>query len=297
MTESPTLDTLFQEAVSTIDSGNIAALDSLLSAHPQLVRERLNTPREWLRSQVGNALDSFFQYPYLLWFVAEDPVRNGKLPSNIPQVTHAILEALKREQVESQQEQLDYALQLVCFSWIARECDVQIGLIDVLVDAGASMQGCADNALVNGNFDAAAHLVKRGAPLTFTVALCLKDWERADSLAASVSSSEKQRGLVQAALHGNAQAVARALALGAEVNLPCPDLYSHASPLHHAVSAGSLETVKVLIEAGADTSTKDTAYQGTPLGWAHHCLADQKNDEGRERYGAIVRYLGQQTKT
>jgi len=47
-------------------------------------------------------------------------------------------------------------------------------------------------------------------------------------------------------------------------------LYSHATPIHHAVDSGSLETVKILLEAGAKLKTRDTAYKGTPLDWAIH---------------------------
>ena len=40
---------------------------------------------------------------------------------------------------------------------------VQIALIDVLVDAGAAFGLTPNDALVNSNFAAAAHLVERGA--------------------------------------------------------------------------------------------------------------------------------------
>ena len=43
-----------------------------------------------------------------------------------------------------------------------------------------------------------------------------------------------------------------------------------ATPLHHAVSAGSLDAVRVLVESGARLDTRDTAYGGTPLGWAEY---------------------------
>jgi peptide-methionine (S)-S-oxide reductase len=36
------------------------------------------------------------------------------------------------------------------------------------------------------------------------------------------------------------------------------------------VYSGSLDAVKVLVEAGADLETKDTIYEGTPLGWAEY---------------------------
>ena len=104
-------------------------------------------------------------------------------------------------------EQLDYALRLVSWSWIARECAVQIELIDALVDAGASPQGNPDNALVNGNVAAAEHLVQRGAPLTLATALCLGRWDDATRLAQTASARDKQFALVLAALNGKAEAL------------------------------------------------------------------------------------------
>src|SRR5690349_13003771 len=132
------LDSLFCEAASAIDAGDVDTLEQLLTRQPRLLRDRLDSPGAWLREKVGGALAGFFERPYLLWFVAEDPVRNGTLPSNITQVARAILRSAEREGVESLQEQLDYALRLVAWSCVARDCGVQIGLIDVLVDAGAS---------------------------------------------------------------------------------------------------------------------------------------------------------------
>ena len=156
---SPSLDELFRLAVSALDAGDVSALERLITEHPGLVSGRLDAPGAWLRDKIGNALDDFFQRPYLLWFVAEDPVRNGALPANIADVTRTIIRAAQRAGATNLQEQLDYTLRLVSWSWIARQCGVQISLIDVLIDAGAALDGNPDNALVNSNFDAAAHLV------------------------------------------------------------------------------------------------------------------------------------------
>ena len=86
--------------------------------------------------------------------MAEDPVRRGALPANIAVIARLIIDAARRE-AASLQEQLDYTLRLVSWSWIARQCGVQIALIDVLLDAGASPDGNPNAALVNGNFEAA----------------------------------------------------------------------------------------------------------------------------------------------
>lgn len=79
MTESRALDQRFREAVAAIDAGDTASVARIISADPALVRERLRAPGAWLSDRVGDALQGFFQDPYLLWFVAEDPIRNGVL--------------------------------------------------------------------------------------------------------------------------------------------------------------------------------------------------------------------------
>jgi hypothetical protein len=280
------LDALFRQAVSAIDAGDADALEAILTAHPELVRERLDSPGPWLQEQVGDALDGFFERPWLLWFVAEDPVRNGRLPTNIAALARVIVDAARRENVESLQQQLDTALRLVSWSWIARECGVQIALIDVLGDAGAMLDGNPDNALVNGNREAAAHMVERGARLTLGTALCLERWQDLDRLAERASDRERQFALVLAALNGRAEALRRRLPLGVEVNEPSPDLFPHATALHHAVWSGSLDAVRVLADAGADLAARDEAWQGTPRNWAEQ----SENEE-------IASYLKEREKT
>lgn len=285
------LDSLFREAVTAIDAGDVTTLERILADHPRLLRDRLDAPGAWLRDQVGDALEGFFQKPHLLWFVAEDPVRNGKLPRNIVQVTHAIIQAAQRQGVGILREQLDYALRLVSCSWITRECGVQIELIDALVDAGASPDGNPDHALVNGNFAASEHLVERGATLTFATALCLGRWNDVTRLVHTTSAGDKQLGFVLAALNGKAEALRWMIDLGVDVNSPSADLYSHATALHHAVYSGSLEAVKVLVDAGADLTKKDTAWSGTPLGWAEHYRGEHQRDERGKHYAEIAAYL------
>jgi hypothetical protein len=285
------LDMGFREAVAAIDAGDAAGLDRLVTGDPALVRERLESPGPWLRDAVGGALDGFFQRPYLLWFVAEDPVRNGRLPDNIATVAHTIIDAARRQSAPNLQEQLDYALTLVSWSWIARQCEVQIALIDVLVDAGAAPNGNPDNALVNGNVAAAEHLVQRGAPLTLATALCLGRWDDVDRLVEPASGAQKQFALVLSALNGKADALQRIVRAGADVNQPSADLYAHGTPLHHAVASGRLEAVQVLVEAGADLARQDLAWGGTPLGWTEHYLHETKEGNLGKHYAEIAAYL------
>ena len=281
-----TLDELFASAVAAIDTGDVTALERLITEHPRLVRDRLDVAGSWLRDKVGGALDGFFAKPYLLWFVAEDPVRNGKLPANIADVARTIVRATEREGATTLREQLDYALRLVSWSWIARDCQVQIDLLDVLIDAGASPEGRPDDALVNGNVAAAAHLVDRGATVTLATALCLARWEDVRRLGSTASAQERQFAFILSALRGRADALARVIDLGVDLNAPCADLYSHATALHHAVYSGSLDAVKVLVEAGAGLDTRDRVYGGTPLSWAEYGKHAEIAEYLRERAGS-----------
>jgi hypothetical protein len=307
------LDGLFREAVSLIDAGDVGALERLMAAHPSLVRDRLVSPGTWLRDQVGDALEGFFRQPYLLWFVAEDPVRNGRLTGNIADAARAIIQAARRAEVDDLQDQLDYALRLVCWSWVARDCGVQIGLVDALLDAGASPDGRAlyegrygthaESAIYNGNYAAAEHLLHRGAPLTLTTALCLGRWADADRLAAAAPLGERQDAFVQAALNGNAEALRRMLVLGVDPTTVSVRNQSHGTALH-PVWSGRLDAVRVLVEAGADLSRRDTLHDGTPLDWAEYgwrqqqdpsrtdvTTADIRRADDMKQYRDIVAYL------
>jgi peptide-methionine (S)-S-oxide reductase len=203
---------------------------------------------------------------------------------NIAEVASVILRAAQRNCADSLKEQLDYAVSLVAWSWIARQCAVQIHLLDVLLDGGASADGAPENALVNGNIEAAKHLVERGARLSLATAVCLELWKDATGLAAASAPRERQFALTLAAVRGNAPAIRFLVGIGIDVNAVSSDLYSHATPLHHAVSSGSLQAVQVLVDAGADLNARDTAHQGTPLGWAEY-------SSGKKAFQDIAAYL------
>jgi ankyrin repeat protein len=164
-------------------------------------------------------------------------------------------------------------------------------LIDALVDAGAALDGNPNNALVNGNIDAARRLVEHGAPLTLATALCLGQWDDVDRLLVAASDEEKTFSFVLSALNGRVDALRRMITDGVDLNAPSADLYPHGRPLHHAVCSGSLEAVRVLVEAGADLTAKDKAWGGTPLGWALHYVSEEKGETPGKQYAAIAAYL------
>jgi len=288
---SSRLDGLFHQALDAIDAADVATLERLLRDHPELVHERLTRPGTWLKDQMGGNVPAVMKNPYLLWFVSEDIPRARTLPVNIVEITRTIIDAAKRERVASLQEQLDSTLRLVAWSGVAATCGVQIPLLDALIDAGATFAGEADNALVNGHVAAARHLIARGGMMSAATAACLDQWNDLPGLYEAADEAEKRFALVLAALNGKAESLRRMVALGADVNAPSEDLYAHGTPLHHAVCSGSPDAVRVLVEAGAGVNTRDTAWKGTPLGWAHHYIDEAKDDDRRRRYQTIAAYL------
>ena len=253
-------DPLFREAVGALDTGDVAELERLLAAHPRLVRDRL---------EYG---EGYFRNPYLLWFIAENPVRNGKLSANIAEVTHTILRAAKSgASAETYQEQIDYALALVCSGRVPRESGFQRELLDLLADAGARPDGALLTALAHREIAAAERLLERGAALTLPAAVCTRRRADIERLGRTASAEDRQMALAAAALYGEAGALGDLIALGVDLNAYSPiGFHPHATALHHAVDSGSLDAVRALVESGADLDAKDRLHEGTALDWADH---------------------------
>lgn len=84
-------------------------------------------------------------------------------------------------------------------------------------------------------------------------------------LSADPALKDNPGPLLAAAMFGNSPAVRLLLSLGA----PAGGLdHEGISPLHRAVQSGSLETVNLLVAAGADVNLRERKWRGTPLSWA-----------------------------
>lgn len=273
---------LFRAAVEAMDSGDVRALERLLNRNRGLTAERLDTPP-----------DGYFKNPYLLWFVADNPIRHESLPPQTADITRVLVSAVQRDAPESFQYQIDYTLGLVTTGRIPRESGVQLEMMDVLIDAGA-VPGPGHGALANGNKAAAAHLLERGGKLTLATAVCLRRMDDVHRLVKTAHSSELATALTAAAFYGMPEMLHYLLAAGAEVNArpgSASGFHSHATALHQAVSSGSPESVEVLVMAGADLNLTDQVYRGTPLGWAK-LMRDEAADETEGRqYDRIISLL------
>lgn len=250
-------DTIFADAVAAIDAGDIAKLDSLISQHPHLVADRLVTQEP-----------GYFADPYLLWFVAGNPVRNASLPANITDVAMAIVDHIDGAGVASRQTQLDYAVGLVATGRIPRESGVQRTLIDALIARGARPGGL-DSAVAHNELEAARRLIHHGAPITLAAAIAL-DLPAARSLASASDAAARADALVIAASLGKTDGVRILLAAGADPNMRSQTIHRHASALHQAALTGNAELCTLLVNAGASLTVRDDMWNGAPAGWAEH---------------------------
>lgn len=170
---------------------------------------------------------------------------------------------------------------------------VQTGLIEALLDAGASLdeRGSGNwtspliTALVFGFQDAAETLVRRGARVDrLAAAAGLGQLEPARSLLLQADALERHRALALASQLGHASIVRLLVEAGEDPNrYNPPGFHQHATPLHHAALNGRLETVRMLVEQGARLDIEDAIYRGTPLGWAEHA--------GQSEVAAFLRTL------
>ena len=81
------------------------------------------------------------------------------------------------------------------------------------------------------------------------------------------------------------------LALGINPTTVSDQIQSQGTALYHAVRSGSLDAVRVLVDAGADHGRRDTIYDGTPLGWAKYVGQEQKEESRAKQYAEIAAYL------
>jgi ankyrin repeat protein len=187
------------------------------------------------------------------------------LPNNIVEVAKVLLEA------GAEPTAVNETLGLVCSGCIARECHVQLPLIDLLCDYGADPASALQTAAVHGEFEALNALVGRGARITLGVAAALGDFEKALRLLPDSDPEERHRALALASQFGHAAIVQALLDAGEDPDRYNPvGFHSHATPMHQAALAGHEGIVRLLVERGARVDLRDLLWQGTPAGWAEH---------------------------
>jgi ankyrin repeat protein len=242
--------------VDLLDAGDVDGLRTHLQEHPGLALQRV-------RFEGGN----YFQSPALLEFIAENPIRHGRLPANVVEVARVILEA----GAKTDRSILDSTLALVASGRVPREQGAQIPLIDLLCDSGADPNQGLMPALAHAEFAAVDALLRRGATLDLPVAAATGRLAKAQALLPDASPEERHRALALTAQHGQTEIVRLLLDAGEDPDRYNPvGCHSHSTPLHQAALSGHEEVVRLLVESGARRDVKDVLYHGTPADWARH---------------------------
>ncbi|PYV53773.1 MAG: hypothetical protein DMG98_20045 [Acidobacteria bacterium] len=246
-------DAIFRRGVELIDAGDVAGLRSHLKQYPNLVHQRVVF-------EGGN----YFHNPTLLEFVAENPIRHGKLSPNIVDVTKIILDA------GVEQAALNETLLLVVTGRVPRESRVQLALIDLLCDRGADPNRAVQAAL-HGELEAASALIRRGARVDLPVSAALGSIEDVRRLLAGAAGLDRHFALALASQFGHVEIARLLLNAGEDPNRYNPvGCHSHSTPLHQAALAGHMEVIQLLVKHGARLDLKDILWQGTPADWAKH---------------------------
>jgi Ankyrin repeats (3 copies) len=286
MKNNDSSSTLFYKAVAAIDTGDIELLKELLHTNPQLVTKPLDTPNS----------KGYFKNPYLLWFIADNPIRHEKLPANIAAITKIIIEALQKSNHKNYQHIIDYTLGLVCTGRIPKECGVQIDLMELLINEGAKVKGSVLGPIGQRNFEAAEFLINKGASYNLGTAVGLNKLDDMKKIIKTATPKKLYVALVVASFFGNADVISLLLAAGANANGKADSkdfggFHSHATALHQAVFSGSLQCVKLLTAAGAKLNVTDKGHNGTPAEWAEYMQTESKDEAAKNNFKEIASYL------
>ena len=249
-------DANFKAAIRAMEAGDLEGMKRILAEHPYLATARAE--------EEGWFAGPYFKHPYLLEFVAENPIRTGKLPANICEIARAIIDS------GSNAEAISKTLGLVASGSVARECGVQVSLLELLVKAGADATEGLNAAVLNGEMQAAEAMLRLGAKPDLVAAAGLGLRERLIELldAAGEISRERLGTILAAAIrHGHWGTAEVILDRGFPLD---EEMQQSGTALHHAAWAGHQGICERLIARGADLTRKDRQWQGTPADWARH---------------------------
>lgn len=247
-------DPTFRRAVDLIDFGDVAGLAQILQQNPALIRQRVVFEGE-----------TYFQNPSLLEFIAENPIRYGRLPANILEITRTLVAA------KPEQRALNDTLELVASGRVARESGVKIPLLELLSKAGADPSTGLHGAAAHGEFDAVKALLRLGAKPDLAVSAALGNTKDFTAQLSGSTPAQRHLALAFAAQFGHAEILRLLLDAGEDPNRSNPaGAHEHSTPLHQAAFGGHFDAVKLLAEHGANLDANDLLWKGTPEGWARH---------------------------
>ena len=259
----------FEAAVEAVINGDLASLARMLAERPALARER---------STRITCFDPAVHGATLLHYVAANGVEGyrQRTPANAVEIARALLEAgADANALAAMYGGQCSVMSMLVSSSPPAEAGVQVALIDLLVDHGASVEphgsgnwmSPLQTALIFGFTEAARALVRRGAKVDLASAAGLGSLESVRG----ATGEERERAFALAAQLGQTAAVRLLLDAGVDPDRFNPaGMHAHATALHHAALYGHLDVVRLLVERGARLDIHDRLWHATPLGWAEH---------------------------
>lgn len=264
----------FEIAADAVVDGDVATLSCLLASHPALATAR---------SQRVTDRNPPVHRATLLHYLAANGVEDvrQRSPGNAVEVARLLLDAgADANALADMYGGQCTTLSMLVSSTPPAAAGVQVELIDVLVDSGASVEASGSGAwtsplvtaLVFGFRDAADALVRRGARVdTVAAAAGLGRLNEVVAMLPTASADDRHRALALSTQLGHLEVSRAILDAGEDPDrYHPPGMHAHATPLHHAALGGHEAVVRLLVERGARLDLKDTIYQATPAGWAEH---------------------------
>jgi ankyrin repeat protein len=257
----------FESAVEAVINGDLPALESLLRAHPDLVRaQSMRMHRATLLHYIAaNGVEDFRQ----------------KTPGNAVEIARALLDAgAEPDALAEMYSEPATTMSMLVSSCHPAKAGLQVALVDALVDYGAAVEARGGHkwgwplmtALAFGYRDAAEALVRRGAQAdNLPAAAGLGRLPEVARLLPNADPLARHKATALAAQHGHVDVLRLLLDAGEDPNRYNPEgNHGHSTPLHQAVAAGHEPVVRLLVDRGARLDIRDTIYQGTPLRWAEY---------------------------
>ncbi|MBX9602470.1 MAG: ankyrin repeat domain-containing protein [Bryobacteraceae bacterium] len=264
----------FETAVEAVIGGDRAGLERLLASDPDLVRAR--------SARVTN-FDPPVHRATLLHYIAANGVEGyrQKSPPNAVEIADVLLRAgAEPDALAGMYGGECTTMSMLVSSSPPADAGVQIGLIDKLVDHGASVEAAGSGnwasplmtAIVFGFREAAEALIRRGARVDRVEAAAgLGRIDDVRRLLPQADTAARHRAFALSAQQGHAEVVRLLLDAGEDPDRFNPEgTHAHATALHQAALAGHLDVVRLLVERGARIDIRDKLWQGTPLNWALH---------------------------
>jgi len=261
---------MFESAVDSIIEGNLSALEALLAQDPSLVQARSTRPHK----------------ATLLHYIGANGVEDHrqKTPPNAPLIAATLLNAGAEVDAIAFLYGTSTTLSLVATSIHPQKAGVQPALINLLIDAGASIEGILTAAITNCRAVATETLLKRGAPVdNIIAAAALGNLPLTESLLPQSDQMQKERAFIYACLYGQTEIASFLLDQGVD---PTAATDMGQTGMHFAADGGHLAAIQMLIERKVPLNVKNK-YGGTVLGQALWSAAN----EPKPSHPAIIEAL------